>query len=110
MDKKTVIETKIEQFNFKVCNSFKLKLRNDQICYDFDPNLHVKDDNKDHIKHGLYLILDENRDRQMDISKSTSVAEGYFHDMENEVEKGEGIQIYLEAIGKVFQHRSCKTL
>ena len=36
----------------------------------------------------------------MDIRKSITVADGYFHDMENEEEIGEGIQIFLEAIGK----------
>lgn len=107
MDKGTVIETKIDQFHFKVCNSFKPKLRNDQLCYEFDPSLYVEKDNKDHIKHGLYLIVDENKDRQMDFMTNEASAEEYFHDIEQVVDKEGGIQIFLDAIGRNRRYFSC---
>ena len=36
----TVMGTKIDQFNVPVCNSFRPKIIQDQLCYTVDPNLY----------------------------------------------------------------------
>ena len=57
--------TKAEGFNYSVCNSFKEKILNDQLCYEVD--LEKFKDRKNinnQLKKGLILILDYNEDRQ----------------------------------------------
>ena len=57
------LSQKIEKFNLTVCNNFKPKLRNDQVCYEIDPNelLYKGQTANDKV---LYFIIDENKDRQ----------------------------------------------
>ena len=57
---------KIDQFDFPVCNSFKAKVLNDQLCYEVDVNelinrrILIKE-----IKMGLMFMIDHNEDRQV---------------------------------------------
>lgn len=50
------------------CRAFKSILRNDQVCYEFDPSMNMsiasKKEKSDQLKHGLHLVIDENKDRQ----------------------------------------------
>ena len=56
---------KIDQIDVPVCNSFKAKVLNDQLCYEVDPNLYIdRNDPKKDLKLGLVLALDFNEDRQ----------------------------------------------
>ena len=90
------IESK--KFKVPVCNSFKAKVRNDQLCYQID-----LEDYKDmtniekQLKEGLVLIVDKNVERQLP------------HNLENkDIEEKEGFfllsddhnsfQIHLETI------------
>ena len=56
---------KIDQFDFPVCNSFRAKVLNDQLCYEVDVNelinrrILLKE-----IKMGLMFMIDHNEDRQ----------------------------------------------
>ena len=57
---------KIDQFDFPVCNSFRAKVLNDQLCYEVDVNelinrrILLKE-----IKMGLMFMIDHNEDRQV---------------------------------------------
>ena len=53
---------KIDQFDVPVCNSFKAKVLNDQLCYEVDPN-RFRTSNSD-VNQGLKLYVDINQDRQ----------------------------------------------
>ena len=56
---------KIDQIDVPVCNSFKAKVLNDQLCYEVDPNLFIDRTNTlKYLKLGLVLVLDYNEDRQ----------------------------------------------
>ena len=56
---------KIDHFDVPVCNSFKEKILNDQLCYEVDPNLFIDRTNTlKYLKLGLVLVLDYNEDRQ----------------------------------------------
>ena len=56
---------KIDQFDVPVCNSFKAKVLNDQLCYEVDPNHFIDRTNTlKYLKLGLILGLDFNEDRQ----------------------------------------------
>ena len=55
----------IDGFDDPVCNSFKAKIRNDQLCFEVDLE-EFKDKNNinEQLKSGLVLILDYNEERQ----------------------------------------------
>ena len=56
----------MDQFEFPVCNSFKAKILNDQLCYEVDLNkFSNKDNNENEVKLGLNFIMDYNEDRQV---------------------------------------------
>ena len=61
---------KIDQFDFPVCNSFRAKVLNDQLCYEVDVNelidrrILLKE-----IKMGLMFMIDHNEDRQVHNTK-----------------------------------------
>ena len=61
---------KIDQFDTPVCNSFKAKILNDQLCYEVDVK-DILDKNKisEELDLGLTLILDNNIDRQIGLVK-----------------------------------------
>ena len=61
----SAVGVKIDQFDAPVCNSFKAKVLNDQLCYEVDPNLFIDRTNTlKYLKLGLVLVLDYNEDRQ----------------------------------------------
>ena len=61
----SAVGVKIDQFHVPVCNSFKAKVLNDQLCYEVDPNLFIDRTNTlKYSKLGLVLVLDFNEDRQ----------------------------------------------
>ena len=53
----------IDQFDVPVCNSFKAKILNDQLCYEVDLNDHKEFFSNENLKKGLKFLVDENRDR-----------------------------------------------
>ena len=55
--------TKIHQFDVPVCNNFKARILNDQLCYEIDLNVYKEYFSNDKFKKGLNLLIDENKDR-----------------------------------------------
>ena len=61
---------KIEEFRVPVCNSFRSKVLNDQLCYEIDVNDRIdKRVVQKNLKIGLMFIIDQNEDRQVFIKK-----------------------------------------
>ena len=57
---------RIEEFDVPVCNSFKAKVLNDQLCYEVDLNRFSNKDNiENELKSGFVFIMDYNEDRQV---------------------------------------------
>ena len=93
---------KVDQIDVPVCNSFKAKVLNDQLCYEVDPNLYIdRNDPKKDLKLGLVLALDFNEDRQ--------TAEGGEVELEENIEDGmidqktngkQHATIYINSLGK----------
>ena len=54
---------KIDQFSVPVCNSFRPKIIQDQLCYEVDPNEYKKLLNNDEIELGLTLYINYNEER-----------------------------------------------
>ena len=66
----------VDGFNLPVCNSFKAKVLNDQLCYEVDPNKYMNktflsaEEYNLSLRHGVTLYIDTNEDRQT-TSKNT---------------------------------------
>ena len=60
-----VMGNEVDRFDVPVCNSFKAILHNDQLCYQVDLE-EFRDEEmlEKQLKHGLVIIIDENKDRQ----------------------------------------------
>ena len=58
----SIMGVKIKQFGFPVCNSFKAKIVNDQLCYEVDPNDYAKSLNDKSVLE-LTLLVNYNEDR-----------------------------------------------
>ena len=65
---------KIEQFDNPVCNSFKARVLNDQLCYEVDLEK-FKNPGKLHLqlKLGLVFFMDYNEDKQLVFENSVTV-------------------------------------
>ena len=79
-----------EQYDVPVCNSFKSKIRNNQLCYQVDL-VDYKDTNniENQLKEGLVLVVDYNEERQMPQLMAHKKAE-----------KENSVKIHLETISK----------
>ena len=90
-----IMGKKIQKFHTPVCNSFKEKVFNGQLCYEVDLNVFKKNitNVRMQMKEGLALVLDTNTDRQSEIHK-------------NNIQHLHGIRFYLNSIGKYVVHTS----
>ena len=61
----TALGVKIKQFDMPVCNSFKPKLLEHQLCYEIDINEIFQLPTSNDLKNGLIFVLDYNEDRQI---------------------------------------------
>ena len=84
----------IDEFNIPVCRGFEKKIRNDQLCYEFNPGSIIKNGD---VKKGLHLFLDENKDRTRfgSLDENDKVENLQL----NSSDENEGIKVYLDAIG-----------
>ena len=96
----SVMGVKSDEFDVPVCDVFKAKAVNDQLCYEVDPNgfkdpSHIDRD----LKRGLTLLIDYNEDRQVVFDNPTSIREddiyGQFIQSKNEEE----VIIHMDTIG-----------
>ena len=84
-------------FPDSVCDSFKAKIRNDQLCYEVDLQKY-KDEFKikKQLKSGLILLLDYNVERQSKMYNPKKVHKFSSDENENDV------HIYLDTISKLY--------
>ena len=94
---------KVDNFKVPVCNSFKAKILNDQLCYEVDiKNFTTKISKKD-LKVGLTFLLDYNEDRQIKLRQDITNQEDIkvaLVDSVADLEKDQKAFIYLDTIGK----------
>ena len=96
----SAVGIKIDHFDVPVCNSFKAKILNDQLCYEVDLQK-FSDVNNIHgeLKLGFNFLLDYNEDRQVTLDqvihkKSFSLANSF-----DESDRGHHAIVYLDTIG-----------
>ena len=95
--KDTNIGEKIGGFTIPFCKGFKPKVRNDQVCFEFNPEGIIK---KEDVKYGLHFIVDDNQDR-MRFGSNYSI-ENNHEDGKiqfNKDDEFDGIKVHLDAIG-----------
>ena len=88
-----------EMFKVSVCNNFKPKLRNDQVCYEMDPNQLLKTGQSAN-NIVLYLLIDENKDRQISVASNDVIETKKETFVAADVEQENSV-IYLDTIGKI---------
>lgn len=92
-----VMGNKVDSFDVPVCNSFKAVLHNDQLCYQVDlEKFRDEEMLEKQLKHGLVIIIDENKDRQF-LRKHRRVS-GIRNLFSPEEENS--IQLHLDTISK----------
>ena len=91
---------KIKQFKVPVCNSFKPKIINTQLCYEIDLNNYKKPKSiQSDLKSGLIFFVDYNEDRQSTAKKNRNHKEFSFIDGIVGTEEFENLNIFLNTIG-----------
>ena len=69
--------SKVKQFHNPVCNSFKAKIFNNQLCYEVDVSRKIdrqnltKEKEQESLKIGLTFLMDYNEDRQVEYQDKT---------------------------------------
>ena len=90
----------IDQFDIPVCNSFRAKILNDQLCYVVDLNRYSDKINIDkELRSGFSLLLDYNEDRQATFDGNNEGTEDFFNKIIHSDEDMHAT-IYLDTIGK----------
>ena len=65
----SVLGKKVTRLDMPVCNAFKEKFHNNQLCYEIDVNNIIRKENATNILHlGLSFIVDTNENRQIQLS------------------------------------------
>ena len=92
-------------FDSPICNKFKPKIRNGQLCYQVNVN-EVKSqiDNKNVQLLGLKFLLDYNEERMVQVKKNKSMDASWngLYQIQNENnEKKPEAKIFIETIGRL---------
>ena len=78
----STLGVKIDKFDIPVCNSFKAKILNDQLCYEVDVNEVIdKQVLKKELDIGLTLLIDHNEDREVNIERKSEVEQTYLQNL-----------------------------
>ena len=78
----STLGVKIDKFSVPVCNNFKTKILNDQLCYEVDVNKVIdKQVLKKELDIGLTLLIDHNEDREVNIERKSEVEQTYLQNL-----------------------------
>ena len=100
---KNLVSTNITQFNVPVCNCFKPKIVNDQLCHEVDLNKFFDKKNiQQKLKSGFIFIMDYNEDRQVNFDQDHKQveADGFYNRLV-ESDETDHASIYLNTIGEL---------
>ena len=99
-----------EPFKVPICNSFREKVLNDQLCYEADLNKFSNKNNiEKELKSGFIFMMDYNEDRQVTFEKDhVKVDDGSFANQIMELDDTESAFIYLNTIGKFISFNFIK--
>ena len=66
----------IDQFSIPVCNCFKPKILDDQLCYEVDPNRYIDVTVPGAYFQGITLVIDYNEERKISYFKEKEIVDG----------------------------------
>ena len=95
----------INNDNFKtlVCNSFKARILNDQLCYEIDLHQYnTENDIANKLKLGLVFFMDYNEDRQVTLEENEEFDDELFVDKVDASLDDAKASIYLNTIGDLL--------
>ena len=103
----SIVGTKIKEFTTPVCNSFEVKLRNDQLCYEISVEHFTNKMHQEHeqaFKLGLLLVLDYNEDLQIMIATEAPESNSNFNFSNVRIDDSqehtiEEAHVYLDLLG-----------
>ena len=99
------VGVKIDQFDVPVCNSFKAKVLNDQLCYEVDLNKFSKKNNiENELKLGFHFLMDYNEDRQVIFAQNNSKTKVGLAKSVASSDHNEHAFVYLNTIGKILMN------
>ena len=91
------------QFGIPVCNSFKEKILNNQLCYEVDLNKFSNQENiENELKLGFNFLLDYNEDRQVTFDQNTLRKKHSLARSVAETDQDQHAFVYLDTIGKIL--------
>ena len=96
-----LVGTKIDEFDFPICNIFTPKILNNHLCYEADLS-ELKDSTNlvEQYKMGLVLILDYNEDRQF--LMGSEKRKEYTHKNLITIDDEEKLKVYFDTISKRY--------
>ena len=98
----SIMGKRIKKFDVPVCNSFKAKILNDQLCYEVDLNrFSAKKDNiENELKLGFHFLMDYNEDRQVTFDYNSMKKELGLAKSFSASDQNRHAFVYLDTIGK----------
>ena len=94
---------KIDQFDVPVCNAFKAKIMNDQLCYEVDLKTFSNKNNfGNELELGFTFLMDYNEDRQVTFDQNNKKTEFSLTKSVASSNKNQHAFVYLDTIGKLF--------
>ena len=88
-------------FDYPVCNCFRDKILNDQLCYEVDlEKFSDKQNIERELKLGFIFLLDYNEDRQVSFNQDSINSNESFGDIIIESDPSQHAAIYLDTIGR----------
>ena len=96
--------TKIDGFQAPVCNSFRPKIFEGQLCYEVDPEIY-RSNISDNSILGLSLLISFNEDRQYKLRKKNRTRSKMEEELTLEIEAEEQNGVYVGTISNNISHR-----
>ena len=92
----------VKGFQDPVCNSFKAKILNNQLCFEADLEKFNKNERnlEATLKEGLVLVIDNNEDRQIMTNKKETSQKTTLIEKLVKVDNEESLLIYLNTEGR----------
>ena len=98
------VGVKIDQLDVPVCNSFRAKIVNDQLCYEIDlKKFSSKNNFESELELGFTFLMDYNEDRQVTFDKINKKNELGLTKSSTSSNKNEHAFVYLDTVGKIFK-------
>ena len=101
----SVMGEKIDEFQFPICNSFKPRVMNDQLCYEVDLSKFCDKNNiEKELEIGFNFLMDYNEDRQVTYDNNNNEEREF--SLGNSVvasDQNKHAFIYLDTIGKILR-------